>query len=101
VQLVGQFVRHLRGETRSFVVGCDSQNMTFADEDDLAPDFITDGDLVGSIAMDVRTHCPPPLLRFPVVGHGSRRDSDTPDALNIQRPLGRRGAESREDQLTN
>jgi hypothetical protein len=67
VQLVGQLVRHLGGETRGFAVRGDLQNMTFADENDLAPDFITDGDLVGSIAMDVRTHCSP-LLRFPTVG---------------------------------
>jgi hypothetical protein len=59
VQFVGQFVRHLWGEAQPFASGRELQSMAFADEDDLVPDLITDRDLVGSIAVDVRTHCLP------------------------------------------
>ena len=59
MQFVGQFVRHLWGEAQPFTSGHELQSMAFADEGDLVPDFITDGDLVGSVAMDVRTHCLP------------------------------------------
>jgi hypothetical protein len=38
--------------------------MALADEGGLAPDIVANGDLVGSVAMDVRTHYPPPMLRF-------------------------------------
>ena len=62
MQFVGQIVRHLGGEARSFASGRYLQSMVLADEGGLPPDIVANGDLVGSVAMDVRTHCPPPLL---------------------------------------
>ena len=59
MKFVGQLVRHLGREERTFAFGRDLQSMALADEGDLAPDFVAHGDLVGSITMDVRTHCLP------------------------------------------
>jgi hypothetical protein len=77
VQLVGQFVRHLWGEAQPFASGRELQSMAFADEDDLVPDLITDGDLVGSVAMDVRTHCLPLHCASPSKALITRRGSET------------------------
>jgi len=64
VQFVGEIVRHLRGEAGPFASSRDLQSMALADEGGLAPDIVANGDLVGSVAMDVRTHYPPPWLCF-------------------------------------
>jgi hypothetical protein len=102
VQFVRQLVGHLGGEARPFASGRDVQSMPLTDERDLAPTFITNSDLVRSIAMDVRTHGPPPCWACPPKALGPPiRFEHFPDPSNIQRPLGRRRAEFGEDQLTN
>jgi hypothetical protein len=102
VQFVGQFVCHLWGEAQPFASGRELQGMAFADEGDLVPDLITDGDLVGSVAMDVRTHCLPPSLCLALAGtHLPGEVRNTLLTLQIQRPRRRLRAELDEDELTN
>ena len=68
MQFVGEVVRHLWGEAGPFASGRDVQRMALADEGGLTPDIVANGDLVSSVARDVRTHCPPPLLCFLIEG---------------------------------
>ena len=64
VQFVGEIVSHLRGEAGPFATSRDLQSVALADEGGLASDIVANSDLVSSVAMDVRTHCPPPCLCF-------------------------------------
>ena len=84
MQLVGQIVRHLGGEARSFASGRYLQRTALADEGGLPPGIVANGDLVGSVPMDVSKASLLCILIAAVGSPGSRNSA----AMNIQRLLG-------------
>ena len=87
MQLVGQLVRHLGCEAQAFASGRDLQSMVLADEGDLPPDLVVNGDLVGSVAMDVRTH-DPPLVVLPHRTHSAPSEVRNPCRNEYSTPSG-------------
>jgi len=61
MELVGEVVGHLRRQTRASARGVDVQGIVFASERQFPTGVVADGDLAGSIAVDVRTHGPSPI----------------------------------------
>ena len=78
VQFVGQIVRHLGREARSFASGRYLQSMALADEGGLPPDIVANDDLVGSVTMDARTHLSSPVAVYP-----HRRQSAPSEIRNL------------------